>query len=136
MLYKMQNTIENPSQLNVTSKKDTPSWRMHNIEELINLKFDVEREINILHETFEKSKKSYLLNSANDLDIYKVFAKHRLNIEFVGTTFLEKQTELLKNIDEILLKLCDHNWIHDVIDEPLERSRNICYCGKCYCRQP
>ena len=130
-------------QLEVTSKKDEDTT--YNMEELINLKFSVERQISTLHETFEASKKyknmrysrsSYSENSTANLDIYEVFERHHGNIERFGTSFLERQTELLRNIDEILLKLCDHNWIHDVIDEPLERSRNICYCGKCYCRKP
>jgi hypothetical protein len=124
---------ENKYQLEIPRERDEN--HLHNIEELINLKFAVERQINSLHESFEKYKRPYLLNSVSDLEIYKIFATHSINIELFGSSFLEKQTELLGNIEKILLNECDHNWIHDVIDEPLERSKNICYCSKCYCRK-
>jgi len=116
---------------NFNEEDDT---HQHNIEELINLKFNVEKQINNIHTSFEKSKNNLVSNS-KDINIYKVFATYSINIEFFGSTFLEKQKALLNDIDEILIKECDHNWIHDVIDEPLDRSRNICYCSKCYCRK-
>lgn len=116
---------------NFNEEDDT---HQHNIEELINLKFNVEKQINNIHTSFEKSKNNLVSNS-KDINIYKVFATYSINIEFFGSTFLEKQKVLLNDIDEILIKECDHNWIHDVIDEPLDRSRNICYCSKCYCRK-
>ncbi len=128
----MQDT-ENKYQLEIPREKDEN--HLHNIEELINLKFMVERQINSLHGAFEKYERPYLLNSDKDLEIYKIFAIHSINIELFGSSFLEKQRELLVSIEKILLKECDHDWIHDVIDEPLERSRNICYCSKCYCRK-
>ena len=124
---------DNKYQLEIAEEKDEN--HLHNIEELINLKFVVERQINSLRGSFEKSKTHNLLNGTGDLNIYKIFATYSINIELFGSSFLEKQTELLANIEGILLKECDHNWIHDVIDEPPERSRNICYCGKCHCRQ-
>ena len=92
------------------------------------------KQINNIDTSFEKSKNNLVSNS-KDINIYKVFATYSINIEFFGSTFLEKQKALLNDIDEILIKECDHNWIDDVIDEPLDRSRNICYCSKCYCRK-
>ena len=138
MLYKMQNdfttSCEPKDDEMPTQQPD--ECNKTNLEELINLKFAVERQFSILFETFKTSKDHHLVNTSADLDIYAAFALYNNNIEMSGQIFLEKQTELIRNIDEILLKKCDHNWIHDVIDEPLERSRDICYCGKCYCRQP
>ena len=129
----MQNNHEDSYETEDAEQHDPSS--AHNLEELINLKFAVERQFSILFETFKKAKEHRLVNTSADLDIYAIFAVNNNNIETNGELFLEKQTELIKSIDAILLKKCDHNWIHDVIDEPLERSRNICYCGKCYCRQ-
>jgi len=133
----MQNTQDTLGELPevalATEQYDTSN--ANNLEELINLKFAVERQFSILFETFEKAKEYRLVNTSADLDIYALFAVYDNNIETIGQLFLEKQTELLRSIDEILMRKCDHNWIHDVIDEPLDRSRNICYCGKCYCRQ-
>ena len=36
-------------------------------------------------------------------------------------------------INEYLLKYCNHNKIHDLIDITPDKSMNIIYCDKCYC---
>jgi hypothetical protein len=128
----------------ISYPKDTPEQHQpseqpdecsaDNLEALVDLKFAVERQFSIMLETFKKTKDHRLVNRTADLDIYAAFALFNNNIEMYGQIFLEKQTELIGSIDAVLMKKCDHNWIHDVIDEPLT-SRNICYCGKCYCRQ-
>jgi hypothetical protein len=103
---------------------------IENLESLIDLKFAVERQISIMHETFKKSNEY----RSSNLDIYSIYNLYNNNIKESGQIFLETQTELIKKIDVILLKKCPHDWNHDAIDEPLS-SRNICWCKKCYCRQ-
>ena len=116
------------------SNPDIEVTSEQNVETLINLKFNVERQFSALHETFEKAKEIRLVNTNADLDIYGLVTMYTNNIEIYGNTFLEKQTELLKHIDTLLLKKCPHNWIDDVIDGPFS-SRDICYCSKCYVRK-
>ena len=105
-----------------------------NMKILIELKFALEKEITIYLENFKENKSKYLRNVSDDLDIYAVFCLYQNNIEMYGGTYLEKQTELLKQIDEILLRKCEHNWIDDVIDG-IFSSRDICYCSKCFIRK-
>ena len=116
---------------NIIYAKDDDSPSEKNVATLINLKFAIERQISILHETFEQSKQIKLVNTHGDLDIYGLVALYDNNIEMCGNIFLEKQIELLKSVDEYLLRKCQHNWINDVVDTTFS-SRNICYCAKCY----
>ena len=103
-----------------------------NIERLIQLKFSIEREYNSLKDLFTSMENINWVEMSNDLDIYSNLALYRNTIETTGRQFLEGQRKLINDIDEILMKKCEHNWIEDVIDEPLDRSRDICYCSKCY----
>ncbi len=122
---------------NSTNTESMSQWNdssKENLDALIDLKFSVERQISIMTETFKKANEFRFLNLTSDQDIKTVFELHNNNIEISGQNFLDKQTNLIKKIDKILLNKCDHDWIHDAIDEPLS-SRNICWCKKCYCRQ-
>lgn len=103
-----------------------------NIEKLIQLKFSIEREYNSLTDLFTNMESINWINMSSDLEIYAKLAFYRNTIETTGRQFLEGQKKLINDIDEILMKKCEHDWIEDVIDEPLERSRDICYCSKCY----
>jgi hypothetical protein len=116
---------------NIIYAKDDDSPSEKNVATLINLKFAIERQISTLHETFKESKQIKLVNTHGDLDIYGLVALYDSNIEIYGNIFLEKQIELLKSVDEHLLRKCQHNWINDVVDTTFS-SRNICYCAKCY----
>jgi len=121
---------------NTSNTSDSPSNNdsSENLEALIDLKFSLERQVSVMTETFKKAKDYRFLNLSSDRDIQSLFTVHNNNIKMSGQAFLDKQTTLVKEIDTILLNKCDHEWIHDVVDEPLT-SRNICYCKKCYCRQ-
>ena len=103
-----------------------------NVEKLIQLKFVVEREYNSLTDIFTNMENINWIHMSNDLDIYATLALYKNNMEITGRLFLELQKKLINDIDETLMKKCEHNWIEDVIDEPLDRSRDICYCSKCY----
>ena len=100
-----------------------------NLDDIIQLKFNIEKEIEILNTNFSK------LLTTTELyknDKQKMFLnQYKLNIRMFGQEYLKQQNILLKEIDKFLNENCDHNWIYDTIDEALY-SRNICYCGKCY----
>ena len=103
-----------------------------NLETLISLKFATEKEFNILGENFKKIKELQLEgNVCKDLDIYEVYNLYQKNIKNYGDDFLEQQMILIKQIDDLLRKKCEHIWIDDVIDGPFS-SRNYCYCANCY----
>ena len=104
-----------------------------NLNDLIDIKFIIEQNIrsntsNILTLVDFNLDESLLLYN---LDIYSVFVKYKENISTTGSIFLEKQKELQKTVDKILLDQCLHNWISDIVDEPFG-SRNICYCSNCF----
>jgi hypothetical protein len=40
--------------------------------------------------------------------------------------------EIIKNVDDILLKNCRHQIVNDVIDIDPDKSKSIQYCEKCY----
>jgi hypothetical protein len=100
-----------------------------NLDNIIQLKFNVEKEIQTLTSNFAKLKTDKQINISNDNKI--LLEQYKLNIDMFGEKYLKQQNILLKNIDKILLEKCNHCWIYDTIDEPLY-SRDICYCSKCY----
>uniref|UniRef100_A0A6C0AYC0 Uncharacterized protein n=1 Tax=viral metagenome TaxID=1070528 RepID=A0A6C0AYC0_9ZZZZ len=113
--------------LNALEKIDTCA----SLNDLIQLKFNVEHEYSTLYNTFDQVKKMKLLSINKDVELYTILRVYSQNIEHMGNEFLEKQKNLLEQINEILMKKCNHNWIEDTIDEPF-RSRDICYCSNCY----
>jgi len=113
--------------LNASEKMDTSDSLSH----MIQLKFSIEREHSTLYNTFGELKKLSLLPGNKDIELYRIVKLYSQNIERLGNEFLEKQKELLGEIDKILMKKCNHNWIEDIIDEPF-RSRDICYCSNCF----
>ena len=44
---------------------------------------------------------------------------------------VESKKELLKEINETIMKNCEHNWITDYIDIHPDRTERIIYCEKC-----
>ena len=103
------------------------------VEKLVNFKFCIEREYNSLNDLLKNLESKNWIDIVNhDIEIYAKVAQYKNTIKTTGYQFLEGQRKLLDDIDETLIKKCEHNWIEDTIDEPLERSKNICYCSKCY----
>ena len=99
-----------------------------NLDDIIQFKFDIEREVESLNNNFAKYFSNIqLFKNSNKLFINQ----YKLNIKMFGEEYLKQQIILLKEVDKYLYENCEHNWINDTIDEPLY-SRNICYCGKCY----
>ena len=119
---------------NSSDDENNEDKHVQNMQTLVNLKFIVEKEINSLSESFKNNKSRHLRNVSDDLDIHAVFCLYQKNIEISGEIYLEKQTELIRQIDDILLRKCEHSWVDDVIDGVFN-SRDICYCSKCFIRK-
>jgi len=100
----------------------------NSLEQLIQLKFSLEREINILQENHEKLEFRKQMYNNNDKII---ITQYNTNIKMFGKDYLREQKQLLNEINKILEQQCDHNWIEDEIDEAFS-TRYICYCSKCY----
>ena len=100
----------------------------NSLEQLIQLKFSLEKEINILQENHEKLEFRKQISNNNDK---MIITQYDSNIKMFGKDYLREQKQLLIELNKILEERCQHNWIEDVIDEPLS-SRYICYCGNCY----
>lgn len=105
------------------------------VNHLITLKFNIEKEINVI-----KDNENYLKILKQvppphyDKDFQTITKQYNQNIESHGKSYIDMQTELLNEINKRLEKLCEHEWVDDVIDEPL-RSWNYCYCQKCFLTQ-
>jgi len=99
------------------------------MENIIRLKFSLEREIDTLTRNFDVCEiKNSMIKTQDET---KLFTQYNSNKTMFGKNYLSEQKALLSEVNKILLEKCDHNWIEDYVDEPL-RSRYICYCGKCY----
>ena len=57
----------------------------------------------------------------------------KLDLQSSGVKKLsnEHKNELEK-VNHQIHKLCDHEWVHDLIDIDPDRSKSICYCKCCY----
>lgn len=100
----------------------------NSLEQLIQLKFSLEKEINILQENYEKLEfRKQLSNNTDKM----IITQYDTNIKMFGKDYLREQKQLLNEVNKILETQCDHDWIDDAIDEPLS-TRYICYCSKCY----
>ena len=102
----------------------------NSLEQLIQLKFSLEKEINILEENHEKLEFRKQMCNNNDTD-KMIISQYDTNIKMFGKEYLREQKQLLVEVNKILEEKCQHNWIEDAIDEPLS-TRYICYCSKCY----
>ena len=99
------------------------------MENIIQLKFSLEREIEALTRNFDLYEfKSLIIKTPDERTL---FTQYNTNKTMFGKNYLTEQKVLLEEVNKILLEKCEHNWIEDYIDEPL-RSRYICYCSKCY----
>ncbi|ALH23307.1 hypothetical protein ceV_401 [Chrysochromulina ericina virus CeV-01B] len=100
----------------------------NSLEQLIQLKFSLEKEINVLEENYEKLEfRKQISNNTDQM----IITQYNTNIKMFGKDYLREQKQLLSEINKTLFETCDHNWIEDSIDEPLS-TRYICYCSKCY----
>jgi len=62
--------------------------------------------------------------------LLKVKKKIEADLLFLDYEVVSKK-ELLKEIDEAIMKNCEHNWVTDYIDVTPDRTERIIYCTKC-----
>ena len=104
------------------------------IDDLIDLKFIVEKQCNSkvnIYYNFEDN--SFTNITFQNIDISNIFQSYKNNLLLQNNykEFIENNIIINNNIIETLTKLCEHNWIDDVIETPFS-ERNICYCNKCF----
>lgn len=112
---------------------DIPA-QSENIEALIDLKFIVEKEWNILNDAFNKIKDINLEPNSEFIEISKPFSIYQTSVVQYGEPFKNKLMELIVHINAILLDKCVHNWIDDVLDG-IFSSKDYCYCSKCFIKK-
>lgn len=102
------------------------------IDELVSLKFMVNKKMQLCEELINSIKliKGPLLS--NDLDLISFIVKYKEKSMLTGSILSEEQNSLYMKIDEILYEKCNHEWVKDIIEESLEREREICYCKHCF----
>ena len=104
------------------------------VEHLITLKFNIEKEINTINDNDNYLKMLKQIPPEYNKDFQTISAQYKSNIESHGKPYLNTQMELLNEINKQLEKLCQHEWVDDVIDEAF-KSWDYCYCQKCFIRQ-
>lgn len=102
-----------------------------NIDKLIEIKFDLEKEIEILTNNFNKRKSFSELNKNQNITQKVIIAQYTQNINMFGNEYLKQQKILLEEIKRILLEKCNHKWVNDTIEET-HKLTNICFCKKCF----
>ena len=101
-----------------------------NISDLENMKSLLEEELNQYnsnHEAFRKLQLKYL-QSNNPLSIIPYIYNETRTL---GNVYFKRQKDLLNAIDKALKEKCEHIWIDDIYECPLEKEVKIRYCTKC-----
>ena len=101
------------------------------INMLVTLKFMIESGYNAKDKTITNVKDFMTSNNIKFSDINRLLDIYVSNKVVNESEFIEIQNSLHKQIDTVLMNLCHHHWIEDVIDESIH-SRDICYCNKCF----
>tara|TARA_Y100000816_G_scaffold205415_1_gene151545 strand:+ start:1059 stop:1397 length:339 start_codon:yes stop_codon:yes gene_type:complete len=104
----------------------------YNLEELVNLKFTVEKHIIECEQLLVNINSNQWTTFINNQELLSKIILYTHNSKKAINEFLKIQNNMIKNIDEILWNECSHCWVTDVIEEALERERIICYCNKCF----
>ena len=95
---------------------------------IFTLKEIIEREISILNDY-----ENIVLNvKKNEIDFYNLIQKYIKENDKINKNKLDYNKNMLKNIDNLIIKKCQHEWINDLIDIDPDRSKSIRYCSKCY----
>lgn len=102
------------------------------LDQLVNLKFLINKTMSSSSEFIRSIEETNIPLYTNDLNILNIIGKYQNKNIKNNDDLLKQQKNLYIDIDKILLKNCDHEWIDDVVEEPLERERNICYCKHCF----
>ena len=102
------------------------------VEELVKLKFCINQKMESCVELIKSIDEINLGLFSKDLDIVSIIDKYKQESNLAGRVLSEQQNSIYLQIDKILYEKCEHEWIHDYIEEPLERERHICYCKHCF----
>jgi hypothetical protein len=95
---------------------------------IFTLKETIEREISILNDY-----ENIVLNvTKNEIDFYNLIQKYINETDKINKNKLDYNKNMLKKIDNLIIKKCQHVWINDLIDIDPDRSKSIKYCSKCY----
>ena len=102
------------------------------IDELVKLKFCINKNIGSYQELINDINEFNLDILSKDLDIVSLIDKYKEETIAAGQVLSEQQNSIYLKIDQILYEKCEHEWVDDYIEEPLERERHICYCKHCF----
>lgn len=102
------------------------------IEELVKLKFCINKKMESCDELIQSIDEINLGVFTKDLDILSIVDKYKQESIAAGRVLSEQQNSIYSKIDEILFEKCEHEWVDDYIEEPLERERHVCYCKHCF----
>ena len=106
-----------------------------NINTIVDLKFALEREIADHNDMYLKIHTTHKpVAGENFKDYICLIDKFRVNLCIYGVKYIEKQKELLYEINEKLKILCNHTWVETTIEDGLAEG-DIIYCNKCFCRK-
>ena len=104
------------------------------IDSLVSLKFTIEHQLSLKYEDIDKSTEYHIYNLSDNSDIYDIFVTYNKNIKLDKQEIMVSQKKLLHRIYNVLLMICDHCWVDDVVDTAFS-SYNICYCSNCHIRK-
>ena len=101
-----------------------------NLPDLENMKGLLEQEITALSSNKEAFRKLQLryLQTNNPLSIIPYIYNETYTL---GNVYFKRQQDLLKAIKKSIEERCEHIWIDDVYEGPLEVEYKIRYCTKC-----
>ena len=107
------------------------------LDTLIQLKFNVEKEISILDSTIKDV--ASLDNSLDVVDRHSTDVSNLVNQYLMETSIFRKQHQnkslsILLQINTLLNVICKHDWVEDTVEDR-SGERDICYCRKCFMRK-
>ena len=98
-----------------------------NTDDLTDLKFKIEKDYHFINNAYSRLNDQ----SINNDEIQRILQLYEIDLVTQGKKILHHKKTLLTNINSVLMKNCNHNWIDDVIETPFS-EKNICYCNNCF----
>ena len=102
---------------------------------IFTLKEIIEKENSILND-YENVVLNLTTNNINknkvEIDFYNLIQKYISETNKINKNKLDYNKNMLKKINNLIIKKCEHTWINDLIDIDPDRSKSIKYCSKCY----
>ena len=102
---------------------------------IFTLKEIIERENSILND-YENHVLNLTTNNINrnkvEIDFCNLIQRYINETNKINKNKLDYNKNMLKKIDNFIIKKCQHVWVNDLIDIDPDRSKNIKYCSKCY----